>query len=410
MTTAIKRERHIPALDGLRGIAIISVILVHANLFFGGQFGAGPNSRLLAVTFGAGWVGVDLFFVLSGFLITGILCDAKGSRGFLRNFWARRALRILPLYFGYLAFIIATRAAKPISNLDLLSLVGYYYNFWFALVTQKPVGSAHHFWSLAVEEHFYLVWPFLVMLFAKRDLLRICVAGFAVSFILRLAIVCGGLWLSIAYFITPCRLDGLLAGAFVAIACQDPLLFERIRRWSGPVILGSGCLLLGIFLGQRHFYDSVDFHHAHAGTAVDSSMTLTIGISAVALLFAATLVRIIESSPGSLIQRVLRQNWLMQIGKYSYAMYVFHAVILAAIARTCARLWPSTSGAPDYVAKPLLALVVLGVSFLAAFISYHAFEKHFLRLKRHFSYDKESVPDGKQTDAPGLASRLPSGP
>jgi peptidoglycan/LPS O-acetylase OafA/YrhL len=388
---SIKRERHILALDGLRGLAIISVIIVHSNLFFGGQCATGRINRWLAVIFGAGWVGVDLFFVLSGFLITGILCDAKGSQGFLRNFWTRRALRILPLYFGYLAFIIATKATKSISHGDLLALAGFYYNFWFALVTQKAVSSAHHFWSLAVEEHFYLVWPFLVMAFSRPSLLRICIVGFVASFVFRLAIVFSGLWLSIAYFITPCRLDGLLAGAFVAIAYQDATVLGPIRRWTGRVMLGSGCLLIGLFLGQRHFYDNIDLSRMH-GPAVDSSMTLTIGISAVALIFAATLVRVLESPPDSIIQRFLKAGWLVQIGRYSYAMYVFHGIILALVFRAWVRFPPSIAGMPDYVAKPMLALVVLGVSFLVAFISYHAFEKHFLGLKRYFSYGESSVP------------------
>jgi peptidoglycan/LPS O-acetylase OafA/YrhL len=89
--------RHIPVLDGIRGIAIIAVIACHVNDQFGGPFTAGRINRPLAIVFGSGWIGVDLFFVLSGFLITGILYDAKGCGGYLRNCYARRTLRILPL-------------------------------------------------------------------------------------------------------------------------------------------------------------------------------------------------------------------------------------------------------------------------------------------------------------------------
>src|SRR5262249_30324556 len=100
------RQRHIQALDGLRGVAVMVVVLVHANGCFGGPFSVGWVSGPLGAVFGGGWIGVDLFFVLSGFLITGILLDARGSPAYLRNFYVRRVLRIMPLYFAYIALII----------------------------------------------------------------------------------------------------------------------------------------------------------------------------------------------------------------------------------------------------------------------------------------------------------------
>src|SRR5262245_10378754 len=97
---------HIPVLAGLRGLAIIAVIVCHVNWALGGPFILGRINGPLAMVFGWGWVGVDLFFVLSGFLITGILHNAKSCDGYFRNFYARRTLRIMPLYFGFLFFAI----------------------------------------------------------------------------------------------------------------------------------------------------------------------------------------------------------------------------------------------------------------------------------------------------------------
>jgi peptidoglycan/LPS O-acetylase OafA/YrhL len=129
-------NRHIPVLDGLRGLAIIAVIVHHANGFYGGPFVLGRISGPLSAVFGWGWVGVDLFFVLSGFLITGILYDAKGYDGFFRNFYARRTLRIMPLYFGFLFFIVALSRLPHticpwVSRADFLSMGLYLYNCTF---------------------------------------------------------------------------------------------------------------------------------------------------------------------------------------------------------------------------------------------------------------------------------------
>ena len=118
-------NRHIPVLDGLRGLSIIAVIVFHVNQLYGGPFVLGRISGPLSAVFGWGWVGVDLFFVLSGFLITGILYDAKGCDGFFRNFYARRTLRIMPLYFGFLFFIVGCPDCPTQSSPGSLARISY---------------------------------------------------------------------------------------------------------------------------------------------------------------------------------------------------------------------------------------------------------------------------------------------
>jgi peptidoglycan/LPS O-acetylase OafA/YrhL len=384
-------NRHIPLLDGLRGLAIIAVVVCHVNWAFGGPFIPGRVNGPLATVFGWGWIGVDLFFVLSGFLITGILYDAKGCAGYFRNFYARRTLRIMPLYFGFLLFIVVLNRlhatfAPWLSLDDLASLASYTYNFRVAF-TESTINGLHHFWSLAVEEHFYLLWPLAVWGLSRRPLLRLCLVVAVISFMLRVAVIAGGAWPPAAFFMTPCRLDGLLAGSLVALARRDEVDWAWLRRGAGTLALASGCLLLGIALGQRHFIPDVAPQHLGVEAAVNGNLVITVGIAALAVFFAALIALAVDAAPESRLRQVLERPWLRAIGKYSYAVYVFHALILAATMQ----LFSPFSEIPQVVAKPLIVLWVLAVSFLAAWLSYHLYEKHFLRLKRFFEYRKPAA-------------------
>ena len=162
-------RRHIPVLDGLRGLAVVLVLLFHLDRLSGAAW---PD-RVLARLFGAGWVGVDLFFVLSGFLITGILVDTAAQRNFFRNFYARRALRIFPLYYALLVVgfaVYPTFAPAIHADRDWRLFLDGQWWFWsyLANIRLAAVGGAPmnfgHLWSVAIEEQFYLVWPLLLLL------------------------------------------------------------------------------------------------------------------------------------------------------------------------------------------------------------------------------------------------------
>src|SRR5262245_8154482 len=185
---------HIPALDAIRGLAIVVVMLYR----FGGG-GEGPasaveHSRLI----GLGSHGVDLFFVLSGFLITGILFDAKGKLHYFRNFYMRRALRIFPLYYAALAVMLwllplvsatfATEVQPAVDAQGWLWLYGA--NVLQSVRGSWCLGPLNHFWSLAIEEHFYLAWPAVIFLSSRRTAMRICTGLFAFSVLGR------ALWLA----------------------------------------------------------------------------------------------------------------------------------------------------------------------------------------------------------------------
>ena len=184
---------HIPALDGIRGLAILLVLLGHFTSYggFRPEIGVDRAYHLVAML---GGVGVDLFFVLSGFLITGILVDARGGAFFFRNFYMRRVLRIFPLYYGsLLVFFVVLPLLDP-GDPRLQQVLGEQAWYWSYLTNIRMAFDGWpayhhigHFWSLAVEEQFYMVWPLVIFLFRRRSLLFICAACVAASLAFRVA-------------------------------------------------------------------------------------------------------------------------------------------------------------------------------------------------------------------------------
>jgi peptidoglycan/LPS O-acetylase OafA/YrhL len=373
---------HWPGLDGLRALAVLAVIADHANILFGGETASGWCGGLLGRGFGAGWIGVDLFFCLSGFLITSILWQAREDGHYFRNFYGRRALRIAPLYYGFvlLVFLVIYRlpmAPHAGSCGDWLAALLYGNNIRYA-ATGVAAPHLGHFWSLAVEEHFYLLWPFAVRFIPRRRLISLCLAGAACSLLMRLLFIGSGAWTFSVYLLTPCRLDGLLLGSLVALARPVPAEWVRLRRaaaWGIPI---AGVVLLGIVAGQHQF--------SAAPRGMDLRLQMTIGLSALAVLFSALIASAVDGGQ-SRWKNVLVNPWLRRIGKYSYAMYVFHPLITSTTKwlvdnrlGVLARMSPS-------LGKPLAVIWVASVSFAAAALSYHLFEKHFLRMQRFFASD-----------------------
>jgi peptidoglycan/LPS O-acetylase OafA/YrhL len=180
--------------------------------------------------------------VLSGFLITGILYDAKGSHYPLRSFYIRRVLQIFPLYYGFVtfwSFLLPVfypwpeRFQTPFSQIWSWT---YLTNILQAINCDLGAVPPYtgHFWSLAVEEQFYLLWPVVVLLFRRRSLMRICLAGILISPVIRLGCVLAGNEVG-AYVLTPARMDGLGVGAFLALAARGPNGLSHLRRWAWPV-------------------------------------------------------------------------------------------------------------------------------------------------------------------------------
>ncbi len=406
-------SNHVPVLDGIRGLAILLVMWSH---FYGLGFGLAGRQPTLAIdsfvrrVFATGWVGVDLFFVLSGFLITGILYDAKNSPFFFRNFYARRFLRIFPLYYGFLLVVLfVVPHISPVStfaHVDQLRNGQFYYwtylvNLWYGIKPLSGDGSIihSHFWSLAVEEQFYIVWPAVVLAFSRRQLMWFCaalvVAAFAIRVVLTNDVSSGFAKLDAAHVLMPARMDTLALGAILALAARSPGELAAFARWGGAVAATCGAIVVVLFFRQ------------HGLSTLDPDV-LTVGLSAFALLFAAVLALTITSPPGGVLQRVFASPILRFFGRYAYGLYVVHVLIAFELApRFISRGWMRPAFGSQIPMNIIFGVFGIGVSVAIAFVSWHLFEKQFLKLKRFVPYDAHRLPRAAATPPPPRETILP---
>lgn len=226
----------IRALDGMRGLAAAGVMLLHFAL----QVPAADTPSVVLKWVLTTGPRLDLFFVLSGFLVTGLLYDAKPRPHYFRNFYARRMLRILPLYYGALLVLFVAPYlvnAPGASNFQVPFADQLWY--WLYLQNFKPlpplfVGVAWHLWSLAIEQQFYLVWPFVIFRTSREQAIRICGALIAVSIAYRIFGRFDGVGRGIVWP-TPARLDGIAVGSAIALIMRGPIGLEGVRRRLRPI-------------------------------------------------------------------------------------------------------------------------------------------------------------------------------
>jgi peptidoglycan/LPS O-acetylase OafA/YrhL len=376
----------VPALDGLRGLAILLVLVYHFTIY-GGLDPEIRVDRIFRHVMSVGWMGVDLFFVLSGFLITGILVDAKNQASYFRNFYMRRSLRIFPLYYGVLGvtFLVIPFMVAMSDNFDEFAAGQAWY--WLYLVNVKiategwpEFGAIGHFWSLAVEEQFYLIWPLLVFTLGLRGLLWLTISCFLLAFAFRCALIWHGETLA-AYVLGPARMDGLAAGALLAILARQPGGLAPWRPLAALVAAATGAILGAAFLWKR-------------GLWAEDSFVGTIGYSLIALFFGAMLTLIVTGRRNDLLNGAFTSRPLRRLGRYSYGLYVFHHPVVIG----CGALFFVATDFPTVLGSQLpgLAVFVLvtgAVSLLLAVLSWHYFESYFLNLKERYA---NRVPaDGK---------------
>lgn len=371
--------------------------MVLATHFVGGATANTLLQRLVVKAAGYGLLGVDLFFVLSGFLITGLLIRAKGRPNYFRNFYARRTLRIFPLYYGVLAglFLILPRLTTVTPMLAEAAkhqawLWTYTSNFYLAYVSDwNTLTYVNHFWSLAVEEHFYLLWPLVVFTFSRPTLERICIGVILAGLALRTGLAWNGMSELAISVLTPCRVDSLCAGGLLALVAHRDAGAgaERLVARARPAALWLGGLIVAV----------------SAWCALTDIGVITlhqVRDSLYALFFGA--VVLLSLQPGSsLMARAFRNSVLRFLGKYSYGLYVYHAILLWYFTET------HVEGRFDaWLGNHALAMVAVAVTGTAisvaiAVISFHLFEKHLLSLKRFFETDMSEGRRGRPVAAAG---------
>ena len=373
-------RQHFRQLDGLRGIAILLVMACHFDLLYRPADG---DKGFISQIAQAGWMGVDLFFVLSGFLITGILLSTREKQHYFRNFLARRFLRIWPLYYANLiVFFIVLPLILPSAPPALESMIDKQAWFWlyganwlFAIEHGFNRTNGGYFWSLAVEEQFYLVWPFVVYWLSSKALMRVSIALLCTSLILRVALAFMGVSLSSLYTVTFTHLDGLAIGAILAIALRSPEGTARLMRMLPYcAVVAVGALTIARMRDGALFFWSHD--------------TVLYGYTAIALLGGCALLWALRSPPGTILSRILMSKPLATTGQLSYALYLIHAPAVAfasmAMLPRLAKYLPQWSYGARYCL--MLAIVMTG-SWLLATASWHLFEKRILALKDRFAYE-----------------------
>jgi peptidoglycan/LPS O-acetylase OafA/YrhL len=378
---------YMPQLDGLRALAVFAVIFSHA----------GPTG--LAHALQTGPLGVRLFFVLSGFLITGILLrtrpesdrsggearapapahDPEGtsrparrepspaSTGVaLRAFYARRFLRIFPLYYAVL--FTATALALPGTRETFTWNVLYLSNYYYALHGEW-LGSVGHFWSLAVEEQFYLVWPWLILFTPIRRLPLLLGATVLLGPLSRMVLIRSTDSLIAASTPMIACLDSLGAGALLAWLWYAAPASVRLRWMTrGALIAGLACGAILLLFWQ-----------------LNTGWTLRVGLwdLAASLVFVWLVDRAARGFTGP-VGALLSSRPLVYLGAISYGLYVFHPLIEPMFTGLAARLHLPVTFPPDGGA--LRFTLVSGLSILIASLSWHFFERPLNALKSRFAY------------------------
>jgi peptidoglycan/LPS O-acetylase OafA/YrhL len=369
-TIEMQGRGRIPALDGLRAIAIIVVLLFHLN----------------AQAFSIGWTGVLLFFVLSGYLITNILLEAKNSPRYFSNFYARRLLRIFPAYYLYLLIVaLAVYFLTPLNEWvkrpepsEWVYFILYVQNYWLGVTSfgtplSWPLG---HTWTLAIEEQYYLIWPAIVYCLNRKALVIFCTVLIAASPAVRIWIFATTQNPLLTLLTLPSQCDAIAIGALVALFGHSPNGSSYKRR--------LGCALVILVLLWSALIMSSGWENYTSPRLWLSNAHNIPFITLANLVFATVLLLSLDET--SLFSKILSQSVLTHIGRISYGLYLYHVLIFIFVDLIIAKLSIGTS-------FPLTTIVLkLTLLYGVAILSYRYFEMPFLRLKSKFSRQR-SMPE-----------------
>jgi peptidoglycan/LPS O-acetylase OafA/YrhL len=383
---------HLPSLDGLRGLAILLVLLHNFDVLdLGGARALGP---MVAKEFlYIGWIGVQLFFVLSGYLITRGLLVTQTRPDYFERFFLKRVLRIFPLYYlALLVFLVLLPATGWVAQRSMQhsSLWLWTYLSNWTTPFEPTGGPLPHFWSLAVEEQFYLVWPLLLWKLRLRWIWRLCLGLTALAPLLRWGLVQQGFPDEALYEFTFSRMDALTAGAALA-AWDHGRALHGATRWRAWHLQLLGLLLLMAAAAASHGFRRI------------GAVPQVVGYSLLALSFAAltgwALLTDQARSRGASVSRwsaVLRWSVLRKFGQYSYAIYVFHKPLHDLVGEPFLARWTGQAHTADVGIAVLYFAAATAATFVLAGLSWHLFERHFMALK-------DRLPTASTT--PGAATR-----
>ena len=379
-------SRRIPELDGIRGTAILTILIYHWLILEG----AAILPERLETVGSFGWSGVDLFFVLSGFLIGGILLDARRATNYFKVFYVRRLYRILPLYGALCLLSIAVFYAHLSTHAWLFEekIPWYAYctfgqNFWMAKYNAMSSRQLDATWSLAVEEQFYLTLPLLIRFVKERYLPYVLLAGIVLAPILRCA-----LWLALdpiqqftaTYVLAPCRMDALLLGVLAAWALRR----EAGWQWFVAHRLLLSAAALGLGIGYVLMI--------HKRWGLGSFAQASFGFTWIALFDLSLLLLAVTHKPG-FVSRIFRLRLLTELGILAYGLYLFHQPMLGLLYG----LWGKKS--PKLVGTAQMGVTSLAAMFLIVFarLSWNYFEKPLVKIGHRHQYleaGAERPPEG----------------
>jgi peptidoglycan/LPS O-acetylase OafA/YrhL len=330
---ALTAQRNL-SLDGVRGIAVLLVLLYHHHYL---------NS---------GWIGVDLFFVLSGYLITSILRRTRADKVFWRGFWVKRFTRILP---PLLLLLIATALLR--FSLSWRQALAYLLSFGDVLAYTRPdFEPLRPLWSLAIEEHFYMLWPLAVRFLPRKPLLFILISLVALEPLVRgIASVFTLDW-QFVYFLTPFRLDGLALGSLLALLLESSSDEDALRKWS------SWATLLFVVL-----WFCFRIALGHGFTRDTPTIAYNTACYSLVSLIAFSVVAYLLSHPRSIAARVLSWKPLVFTGVISYGLYLYQVLLLKTLTRT----WHISVQRAFWIDTPIL--------FVLAWLSFEFYEKPLIR-------------------------------
>jgi peptidoglycan/LPS O-acetylase OafA/YrhL len=375
----------IPGLDGLRAIAFLLVFGIHTDYL------------------GFGWTGVQLFFVLSGFLITGILLDMKAdlpSKDYFVKFYGRRFLRIFPLYYFYLFVMWGVtswlrtipyrRNYMKLFQAHLPFALAYVYNFFYGSSLFEHQKYVEHFWSLSVEEQFYIIWPLLLFLVPKKYLKKLFLTFIALGPILRVALFFAfkyhlvwwfrdeAVWGLYAFPIS--HIDAFAFGAYIS---RYPI--PKAKEQFYALLIAVPMLgFLSQYAATGSFGTWQDFGYPFS---MSKAYQFIWGYSVLNYWFAVTIYAVARNG---LFNRILETKILKYLGKISYGLYVYHLAIMWFVGRI-RDWWPIFQ---EPTAKLLTAVIALPVTILVASLSYFLMEKPLLNLKDRFFALKSSKAEG----------------